>query len=132
MVMRNDLHLRHWDVDQIKGEMQNWFPGHKVDIVHKCYNVVYGDNDLDWHFGEYPQLTQSVIDNPENQEFQTIVHECRSRAELLWAGGQACIRVVCVCDQGTRGPTSIAVASPLQAVFEQAGYNSKGPIRIKS
>ena len=127
MVMRSDLGLRHWDVDQIQGELQSWFPRFKVDIVHKCYNFGYGDNDLDWHFGEYPQLTQSVIENPE---FQTILHECRSRGELLWAGGQACIRVVCICDQSTRTSPSIVVASTLQAVFQQAGYNSIGPVEI--
>ena len=96
--------------------------------MQKCYKFEYGDMHLDWHCGEYTEITQSVIENPE---FQTIVNECRSRGELLWAGGQACIRVVCVCDQSTRGPPSIAVASPLQAVFEQAGYNSKGPIRVR-
>ena len=125
MAMGNDL--RHWDVDQIKGELQSRFPRHKVDIVHKCYNVGYGDMHLDWHCGEYTQITQSVIENPE---FQTIVHECRSRGELLWAGGQACIRVVCICDQSTRTSTSIVVASTLQAVFQQAGYNSIGPVEL--
>jgi len=127
MVMRNDLRLRHWDVDQIKGELQSWFPRHKVDIVHKCYNFGYGDMHLDWHCGEYTQITQSVIENPE---FQTIVHECRSRGELVWAGGQACIRVVCICDQSTRTSPSIVVASTLQAVFQQAGYNSIGPVEL--
>ena len=121
MVMRSDLRLRHWDVDQIKGELQSWFPRHKVDIVHKCYNFRYGHNDLDWHFGEYPQLTQSVIENPE---FQMILHECRNRAGRLWAGGQAYIRVVCICDQTTRTRPSIVVSSTLQAVFQHAGYNS--------
>ena len=130
MVMRSDLRLRHWDVDQIQGELKSWFPRHEVDVVNKCYNFVYGDNDLDWHFGEYPQLTQSVIDNPDNQEFQTIVHECRSRCALLWAGGQACIRVVCICDLGTRTRPSIVVACTLQAVFQQAGYNSIGPVEL--
>ena len=128
--MRSDLGLRHWDVDQIQGELKSWFPRYEIDIVLKCYNFVYGDNDLDWHLGKYPQLTQSVIDNPENQEFQTIVHECRSRCELLWAGGQECIRVVCICDQGTRTSPSIVVASTLQAVYLQAGYNSIGPVEI--
>ena len=127
MVMRSDLRLRHWGVDQIQGELQSWFPRHKVDIVHKCYNFGYGDNDLDWHFGEYPQLTQSVIENPE---FQTILHECRSRGELLWAGGQACIRVVCICDLSIHACPSIVVSSTLQAVFQQAGYNSIGPLEL--
>jgi len=127
MVISSDLRLRHWDVDQIKGEMQSWFPRHKVDIVHKCYNVGYGDMHLDWHCGEYTQITQSVIENPE---FQTFVHTCRSRGELLWAGGQACIRVVCICDQSTRTSPSIVVVSTLQAVFQQAGYNSIGPVEL--
>ena len=48
--------MRHWDVDQIQGEMKSWFPREEVDIVHKCYNAVYGDNDLDWHLGKYLSL----------------------------------------------------------------------------
>ena len=84
---------------------------------------------LDWHCGEYTQITQSVIESPE---FQTIVNECSSRAELLWAGGQACIRVVCICDQSTRTSPSIVIASTLQAVFQQAGYNSIGPVELFS
>ena len=125
MGMRKDL--RHWDVDQIKGEVHSCFPRLKVDIVHKCYKFGYGDMHLDWHCGTYTEITQSVIENPE---FQTIVNECRSRGELLWAGGQACIRVVCICDQSTRTSPSIVVASTLQAVFQRAGYNSIGPVEL--
>ena len=102
--------------------------GVKYDLVLKCWGLGYGDMQLDWHCGEYTQITQSVIESPD---FPKMVNEVIRHAEPLWAGGKACIRVVCVCDQGTRGPTSIAVASPLQAVFEQAGYNSKGPIRVR-
>ena len=127
MGMRKDL--RHWDVDQIKGEVHSCFPRLKVDIVHKCYKFGYGDIHLDWHCGEYTQITQSVIENPE---FQTIVNECRSREELLRAGGQACIRVVCICDQSARAPPSIVVSSTLQAVFQQAGYISIGPLELFS
>ena len=101
----------------------------KFDIVQKCYKFGYGDMHLDWHCGEYTQITQSVIENPE---FQTIVNECRSRGELLWAGGQACIRVVCICDHRSRTPTSIVVSSTLQAVFQQAGYISIGPVELFS
>ena len=119
MLMRNDL--RHWESDQIKGELQSRLPRHKVDIVHKCYNFGYGPNDLDWHLGEHPQLTQSAIEKPA---FQTIVHECRSRAELLWAGGQSCILCVCICDHSTLLTPAIVVSSTLQAVFQHAGYNS--------
>ena len=120
--------LRHHNVDDIKKHVHATFAGLKFDIVLKCWGLGYGDMHLDWHCGEYTQITQSVIENPE---FQRIVNKCRSSGELLWAGGQACIRVVCVCDQSRRGPPSIAIASPLQAVFEQAGYNSKGPIRVR-
>ena len=120
--------LRHHNVDDIKKHVHATFAGLKFDIVLKCWGLGYGDMHLDWHCGEYTQITQSVIESPD---FPKMVNEVIRHAELLWAAGQACIRVVCVCDQGTRGPTSIAVASPLQAVFEQAGYNSKGPIRVR-
>jgi len=73
------------------------------------------------------EITQSVTESPY---FQKIVKEVSRQAVRLWADGQACIRVVCVCDRSTRVPPSTVVASPLQAVFEQAGYNSKGPFRF--
>ena len=128
--MRNDL--RHWDVDQIKGELQSRFPRHKVDIVLKCYNFRYGDNDLDWHSGDNLQLNQSFFTT--NPHVQTFVHECFRRACLLWAGGHSCIRVVCVGDQITRLSPSIVVSSTLQAVFQHAGYNSiyLGPLELVS
>ena len=125
--MRKDL--RHWDIDQIKEEVDNSFPRVKVDIVLKCYNFGYGDMHLDWHCGTYTEITQCVIENPE---FQTILNECRSRCIRLWADGQSCIRVVCICGQRSRTPTSIVVSSTLQAVFQQAGYISTGPVALSS
>ena len=127
MGMRKDL--RHWDIDQIKEEVDNSFPRIKVDIVLKCYKFGYGDMHLDWHCGTYTEIMQCVIENPE---FQTILNECRSRGIRLWADGQACIRVVCICDQRSRTPTSIVVSSTLQAVFQQAGYISTGPVELFS
>ena len=123
--MRKDL--RHWDVGEIKGEVHRCLPRLKLDIVQKCYKFGYGDMHLDWHCGQYTQITQSVIENPE---FQRIVNECRSSGELLWAGGQACTRVVCICDQSTQTHRSVVVSSTLQAVFQQAGYNSIGPLEL--
>ena len=105
--------------------MHSCFPRLKVDIVHKCFKFGYGDMQLDWDCGEYTQITQSVIENPE---FQTIVNECRSRGELLWAGGQACIRVVCICVQGRH--RSVAVSSTLRAVYLKVGFNSLGPFHF--
>ena len=96
----------------------------KYDLVLKCWGLGYGDMQLDWHCGEYTQITQSVIENPE---FQSFVNECRSRAELVWEGGQACIRVVCI--SGDLRQASV-VSSTLQAVFQQAGYNSIGPLEL--
>ena len=127
MGMRKDL--RHWDIDQIKEEVDNSFPRLKVDIVLECYKFGYGDMHLDWHCGTYTEITQCVIENPE---FQTILNECRSRCIRLWADGQSCIRVVCICGQRSRTPTSIVVSSTLQAVFQQAGYISTGPVVLSS
>ena len=121
--------MRHWDADAIKGEVHRCLPRLKLDIVQKCYKLGYGDMHLDWHCGHYTQITQSVIENPE---FQMILHECRNRAGRLWAGGQAHIRVVCICDQTTRTRPSIVVSSTLQAVFQQAGHNSIGPMQLYS
>ena len=127
MGMRKDL--RHWDIDQIKEEVDNSFPRVKVDIVLKCYKFGCGDMHLDLHCGTYMEITQCVIENPE---FQTILNECRSRCIRLWADGQTCIRVVCICDQRSSTPTSIVVSSTLQAVFQQAGYISTGPVELFS
>ena len=127
MGMRKDL--RHWDIDQIKEEVDNSFPRLKVDMVLKCYKFGYGDMHLDWHCGTYTEITQCVIENPE---FQTILNECRSRCIRLWADGQSCIRVVCICGQRSRTPTSIVVSSTLQAVFQQASYISTGPVVLSS
>ena len=122
MGMRKDL--RHWDADEIKGEVHRCLPRLELDIVQKCYKFGCGDMHLDWHCGHYTQITQSVIENPE---FQSFVNECRSRAELVWDGGQACIRVVCI--SGDLRQASV-VSSTLQAVFQQAGYSSKGPLEL--
>ena len=127
MGMRKDL--RHWAIDPIKEEVDNSFPRVKVDIVLKCYKFGYGDMHLDLHCGTYMEITQCVIENPE---FQTILNECRSRCIRLWADGQSCIRVVCICGQISRTPTSIVVSSTLQAVFQQAGYISTGPVELFS
>ena len=127
MGMRKDL--RHWDIGQIKEEVDNSFPRLKVDIVLKCYKFGYGDMHLDWHCGTYMEITRCVIENPE---FQTILNECRSRCIRLWADGQSCIRVVCICGQRSRTPTSIVVSSTLQAVFQQAGYISTCPVVLFS
>ena len=127
MGMRKDL--RHWDVDQIKGEVHSCFPRLKVDIVHKCYKFGYGDMHLDCHCGEYTQITQSVIESPE---FLTIVNECSSRAELIWHRGPFIVRALCICDQNTHTHRSVVVSSTLQAVFQQAGYNSIGPLELFS
>ena len=125
--MRKDL--LHWDIDQIKEEVDNSFPRVKVDIVLKCYKFGCGDMHLGLHCGTYMEITQCVIENPE---FQTILNECRSRCIRLWADGQTCIRVVCICDQRSSTPTSFVVASTLQAVFQQAGYISTGPVVLSS
>ena len=120
----------HRDVDQIKAELRLRFPRYKVDIVHKCYNFWLHDNDLDWHSGDNPQLNQSLFTH--SPAWQEIVHESFSRVCFLWAGGQSCIRVVCICDQSTRTSPSIVVSSTLQAVFQHAGYNSIGPLELVS
>ena len=121
---------RDRDVDQIKAELRLRFPRYKVDIVQRRYNLWLNNNDLDWHSGDNPVLNQSFF--TYHPTWQERVHECLSRVCFLWAGGQSCIRVVCVCDQSTRLPASIAVSSTLQAVFQHAGYNSIGPLELVS
>ena len=54
-----------------------------------------------------------------------LMTECGSRAELEWARGQTCIRVMCICENGRH--KSVAVATALQAVYLKMGFNSLGP-----
>ena len=125
MGMRRSFH--QWDAFDIRDQLNEWYPDEKFDIVLKCWDLNFPTPMPKQHCGEHTEITRACI---ESLGFQTLMNECSSRAELLWAGGQACIRVVCICDQSTRTSPSIVFSSTLQAVFQQAGYNSIGPLDL--
>ena len=130
MVMRRAGYVR--DNDQIMADLRLRFPRSKVHILQRCYNVWLHNLDLDWHSGDKPVLNQSFF--YYNPTWIDMVNECLSRVCCLWAGGQSCIRLVCICDHEAFNslPASIAVASTLQAVFQHAGFNSIGPLELVS
>ena len=54
--------------------------------------------------------------------------ECHKYAMELWASGVNNIRVTCICDGSM--DASVGIAAILQHVYQQRGYNSKGPYHI--
>ena len=109
----------------IQEKLDQWYPTEHFDVVLKCWILRYVTSNYDNHCGEHTQITRACIKNPG---FQKLMNECRSRAELLWARGQTCIRVVSVC--GHDRHRSVAVSSALQAVYLKVGFNSLGPYHM--
>ena len=124
--------LRHWDVDQIKERLKIWFPGNKIDILLNCINFECGDNDIAQSFGEYPKFTEEFIE--ESDEFQSLWGDWRHPAERLWQGGQACVGVVCICDQRTPRRPSLVVSSTFHAICVEGGTRfikaAPGPVQL--
>ena len=90
----------------IQERLDQWYPTERFDVVLKCWKLRYVTIKYDNRCGEHTQITCACIKNPG---FQKLMNECRSRAELVWARGQACIRVVCICGHGRH--RSVAVSS---------------------
>ena len=109
----------------IQDQLDQWYPTEHFDVVLRCWKLRYVTTKYHNHCGEHPQITRACIKNPG---FQKLMNECRSRAELVWAHGQACIRVVCICCHGRH--RSVAVSSILKAVYLKEGFNSLGPFHF--
>ena len=106
----------------IQEKLDQWYPTEYFDVVLKCWKLRYGAMKYNKHCGQHTQIMRACIKSPG---FQKLMNECRSRAELVWAHGQACIWVVCICGHGRH--RSVAVSSALQALYLKVGFNSLGP-----
>ena len=97
-----------------------------MHIVLKCYDLIdpthFSLGCYSKHCGEHTEIVQACIDSPR---FPSLMNECRTRADSLWASGENMIRVICICERGWH--TSVAVACILQAFYSAKGYDSFGP-----
>ena len=92
-------------------------------VVVKCWKQGYCTTDYyNKHLGQPTDIMRGCI---LSRAFPKLMTECGSRAELEWARGQTCIRVMCICENGRH--KSVAVATALQAVYLKMGFNSLGP-----
>ena len=109
----------------IQEKLDQRYPTEHFDVVLKCWKMRYGASEYNKHCGQHTQIMRACM---KSCTFQKLMTECRSRAELEWARGQTCIRVVCICEHGRH--RSVAVASALQAVYLKVGFNSLGPYHM--
>lgn len=106
----------------IQEKLDQRYPTEHFDVVLKCWKMRYGASEYNKHCGQHTQIMRACI---KSCTFQKLMTECRSRAELEWARGQTCIRVMCICENGRH--KSVAVATALQAVYLKMGFISFGP-----
>ena len=114
------------DEIDIQKELDKWYPEEHMHIVLKCYDLIepthYSLACYSNHCGEHTAIVRACIDSTR---FQSLMKECRTRADSLWASGENMIRVICICESGSH--TSVAVACILQAFYSAKGYDSFGP-----
>ena len=91
----------------IQEKLDQRYPDEHFDVVLKCVHAC---------------IMRACI---HCSALPTLMTECGSRAELEWARGQTCIRVMCICEDGRN--KSVVVATALQAVYLKMGFNSLGP-----
>ena len=104
-------------------------------VVVKCWKLPYcttdyynknlGQHRLTWSHTDTQLKQNACIKCIHDKVFPKFMTECGSRAELEWARGQTCIRVMCICEDGRH--KSVVVATALQAVYLKMGFNSLGP-----
>ena len=86
--------------------------------VLRCFTVGHSEKYLNRHCGQHTMIMRACTQSPA---FSQIANTCRRRAELLFKHGEPVIKVLCICDRGMHG--SVAVATTLQAVYQQQGCN---------
>ena len=106
-------------------ELNEEYPDEHFDVVLKCWKMMDGTSEYNKQCGQHTQTMRVCI---QSCAFQKLMTECGSRAELEWARGQTCIRVMCICENGRH--KSVAVATALQAVYLKMGFNSLGPCHM--
>ena len=111
------------DCDIVK-HMHERLPNTECHINLPCWRIPFAQRK-DRHCGEHTQNIRSCI---ETGRIRSILKTCHEKAHVLWESGRNNIKVWCICD-GHRH-ASVSVAAILQHVYQQRGYNSKGPFHI--
>ena len=110
----------------IQEKLDQRYPDEHFDVVLKCWKLMYCTNEYyNKHLGQHTHIMRACI---HCSALPTLMTECGSRAELEWARGQTCIRVMCICEDGRH--KSVVVATALQAVYLKMGFNSLGPCHM--
>ena len=124
--MRKTEKKKNMEEFRIRKELDKLFPDDHMHIVLKCYDLIepthYSLACYSNHCGEHTAIVRACIDSTR---FQSLMNECRTRADSLWASGENMIRVICICERGWH--TSVAVACILKAFYSAKGYDSFGP-----
>ena len=111
----------------IQEKLDQRYPDEHFDVVLKCWKLMYCTNEYyNKHLGQHTHIMRACIH--DCVAFPKLMTECGSRAELEWARGQTCIRVMCICENGRH--KSVAVATALQAVYLKMGFISFGPCHM--
>ena len=124
--MRKTEKKKNMEEFRIRKELDKLFPDDHMHIVLKCYDLIepthYSLACYSNHCGEHTAIVRACIDSTS---FQSLMKECRTRADSLWASGENMIRVMCLCGRGWH--TSVAVACILKGLYSEKGYTSLGP-----
>ena len=122
--MRKEFaHMKRCDIRKLLHER---FPNAWLHLTLCC--IRYGPalkHREDRHCGEHTQNLRCCI---EGLGIHALMKECHKNAMELWASGVNNIRVTCICDGSM--DASVGIAAILQHVYQQRGYNSKGPYHI--
>ena len=120
MGMRSDAEtMSRTDIDK---ELARRFRNDHFHIVLRCFTVGHSEKHLNRHCGQHTMIMRACT---QSQAFSQIANTCRRCAEVLFKRGIPVIKVLCICDRGIH--RSVAVATTLQAVYQQQCYNSIGP-----
>ena len=121
--MRSDAEtMRRTDIDK---ELARRYRNDPFHIVLRCFIEEHSEQHLNRHCGQHTAIMRACTQCPK---FPMIVKTCHRRLELLGRGDVPVVNVLCICDKGLH--RSVAVATTLQAMYQQQGYNSIGPCHL--
>ena len=106
-------------------ELARRFRNDHFHIVLQCFTVGHSEKHSNRHCGQHTMIMRACIQCPK---FPMIANTCRRRGELLCRADVPVVNVLCICDRGLH--RSVAVATTLQAMYQQQGYNSIGPCNL--
>ena len=105
----------------IRKKLDERHPDFKPDIILACWGIEFGHRE-DLHCGTH---TQNILGCIESLQLPSLLKQLYSQVDELWATGRTTGRVVCICENGVH--QSVAVAAIMQDIYNQQGYNTKGP-----